>query len=1092
MKKITQLSRFKIRWLPYTTLILMFFSLFLSTMNGFAQTYCTPTYITGCSWDDDLNSFVITGHGTSVISDLNTGCNNATANAYSDKTTSFTPVDVMQSQTYPVQINTTYSSPTYELASIWIDFNDNGVFDASEKLLTDLPLAQSPSFVTASIAIPVTAPVGIHRMRVRVIYNTTGVDACTSSNYGETHDYKVNVLALPACSGTPTAGTTSVTTRTCNSQPFTLSATGSTVAGNMTYQWQSSPQGAGTWTNIPGANGFSHTVTTQTVATDYRFVVTCNTSNGTNNSNLVTVVQLAAVSTNFFEGFETTPIGGSGNQTVPLCWTLLNSTNHQWTYGAVNNFYPKTGNRNYYFNRYPLNQTDGQLILISPETVNLGNGTKQIRFSARLPWAGGVTPKLVVYTMNGTTNTATRTLVQSININSSTYVEYIVPLPPTTDDYFAISLEHNNPSDYLEIAIDDIYYEDMAACIFPLNLKVNNITTNSINISWDASLGTGVTGYEYEIRTSGAAGSGATGLAQTGIVSTPATTTNITGLNHSTVYTVYIRSKCGTSNGMWTPFPVKFNTLCDVVTNNFFEGFENTDVGSPWSTPPNHTVPLCWTYFDLNDNGYGYTSDYNQRTGNRGFYIYNSGNTVALVSPETNNLGAGAKRVRFWARMPYGSGAELGVYTLNGTTASATRTLMKKIALTTVWTEYTVYFPTTTTDDYFAFISEVGSGSVDINIDDIYYEDAPSCKPIEDSTIKVTNIGKNSFTVSWQDLYNANPMAYEVEVRTTGNPGTPGAVFNGTTAVGVTNLVATGLNPSTDYKVYVRSVCSATDQSIWSSAVAATTLCNYSDFVSYTPSLALCGPQKAELSAVLVDPTAMAAWYDAQNDAVPLFEGPDFISATDVTQDRSFWLRSRKTTPNTAVQLGVGTETNEYDAGQFLYHGWGGYKHQYIFTAAELNAAGLVAGSISALKFDVVTTGTTNRNDFSISLGTTTQSVATTNQKDNSTLTQVYSNPSETFAVGVKTFTFTTPYVWDGVSNVIVQTNWSNQNYGDSSGAVKYHTTSANMTTYTYADNRTAAELLATITGNVSGSGNTVTSSKRPNTIFVGVAGCVS
>ena len=45
-----------------------------------------------------------------------------------------------------------------------------------------------------------------------------------------------------------------------------------------------------------------------------------------------------------------------------------------------------------------------------------------------------------------------------------------------------------------------------------------------------------------------------------------------------------------------------------------------------------------------------------------------------------------------------------------------------------------------------------------------------------------------------------------------------------------------------------------------------------------------------------------------------------------------------------------------------------------------------------------------------------------------------------------------------------------------SSGAIKYHTTSANMTTYTYADNRTAAELLATITGNVNGSGNTVTS----------------
>ena len=133
-------------------------------------------------------------------------------------------------------------------------------------------------------------------------------------------------------------------------------------------------------------------------------------------------------------------------------------------------------------------------------------------------------------------------------------------------------------------------------------------------------------------------------------------------------------------------------------------------------------------------------------------------------------------------------------------------------------------------------------------------------------------------------------------------------------------------------------------------------------------------------------------------------------------------------------------------------------KFQHIYTADELTAAGLIAGEILALEYDVVSAGTANRNDFSISLGITAQNNATNTHIDNSNLTQVYSNASEQFAVGNKTFTFTTPYYWDGVSNLVVQLVWSNQNTGGTSGAVMYHSTSPNMTTYTYADNRTAAE----------------------------------
>jgi len=175
------------------------------------QCYCTPIYTTGCSSGDNLNSFVITGAGTSTISDLNTGCNGS---GYYDRTAAFTPVNLIAGQSYPVQINTTYTSPSYEKASIWIDFNDNGVFDAAEKLLTDLPLVTSPSFATANIAIPITAQAGIHRMRVRVVYSTTNVNACASATWGETHDYLVNVQ--PCTTPTPVVTVVSITHNSAN------------------------------------------------------------------------------------------------------------------------------------------------------------------------------------------------------------------------------------------------------------------------------------------------------------------------------------------------------------------------------------------------------------------------------------------------------------------------------------------------------------------------------------------------------------------------------------------------------------------------------------------------------------------------------------------------------------------------------------------------------------------------------------------------------------------------------------------------------------------------------------------------------------
>src|SRR5690606_31708023 len=116
--------------------------------------------------------------------------------------------------------------------------------------------------------------------------------------------------------------------------------------------------------------------------------------------------------------------------------------------------------------------------------------------------------------------------------------------------------------------------------------------------------------------------------------------------------------------------------------------------------------------------------------------------------------------------------------------------------------------------------------------------------------ITVSNVLKNTADIVWTDSFNVN-VPYEVEVRSSGAPGTPGADFAITTAAGATSVKAVGLNASTVYMVYVRAVCGTGSQGKWSDGVEITTLCDYADLTSYTTLLSLCGPQKAKLSAVV-------------------------------------------------------------------------------------------------------------------------------------------------------------------------------------------------------------------------------------------------
>lgn len=128
------------------------------------------------------------------------------------------------------------------------------------------------------------------------------------------------------------------------------------------------------------------------------------------------------------------------------------------------------------------------------------------------------------------------------------------------------------------------------------------------------------------------------------------------------------------------------------------------------------------------------------------------------------------------------------------------------------------------------------------------------------------------------------------------------------------------------------------------------------------------------------------------------------------------------TTPN-LITIGTGAGLNPSNSWPSIYGNW--YKnarHQLLFTAAELLAAGILPGKISSLAFNINSIpagyiGTLP--GVTISLKCTSLNVLTSTF-DNTGLVQVYTTANYTPIVGWNTHAFTTAYEWDGVSNLLV------------------------------------------------------------------------
>lgn len=250
-----------------------------------------PTYLCHCTSSVSSGSFVDIGNikiaGYNYGGDTLVGSN--VANYYTDNTSSYPAIVLQMGGVYPMTITaakaTNYTSNPN--ASVYIDFNQNGQFDANEKFVTAVFTSTFPYKGYTNIDVPTTALPGIARMRV--VLNApfhkypSGPPACgVYYGYGETEDYFVNIIHPIPCDPIVHGSlSTNAQFPICTNQQISISYTNNNNSPLYDYVWQSSLDSIN-WTILPN-------LTTQTISVSlsnqkyFRCIVTCSPYSDTSN-----------------------------------------------------------------------------------------------------------------------------------------------------------------------------------------------------------------------------------------------------------------------------------------------------------------------------------------------------------------------------------------------------------------------------------------------------------------------------------------------------------------------------------------------------------------------------------------------------------------------------------------------------------------------------------------------------------------------------------------------------------------------------------------------------------------------------------------
>ncbi|MCW1962935.1 fibronectin type III domain-containing protein [Chryseobacterium viscerum] len=418
---------------------------------------------------------------------------------------------------------------------------------------------------------------------------------------------------------------------------------------------------------------------------------------------------------------------------------------------------------------------------------------------------------------------ASSTLVGANNITSG-----LITIPSTVTpgtyrmrvgDRFSSDPIPCNISGYGEAHDYTVVIGAVPTCFAPTGLTVSTVTTNTAQIAWTAPASAPGSGYEYYYSTSNTYPTAATVVSGT----SNALTANLSTLAPATVYHVWVRSACSTTDkSAWSQMAT-FMTACVSVGVPYALDFESV-------TPPD--LPNCTSVVNDGSGNMWETGDLDAQgfTGNVLKYSYDYANNAdTWFFTNGINLTAG---VTYRVKYKYAN-AEGFVYAeklkvaygTSATGAGMTNALADhpNVVTSTATSAFVNFTPTTTGVYYIGFQAYSDANMNKLYVDDINVDVAPACS--EPTALAISNITAGGATVSWTAATPVPANGYDIYYSTTNTAPTAASTPNFTGVTAITYNIP-GLAPDTVYYVWVRSACSATSKSAWSDPVTFTTLCS--------------------------------------------------------------------------------------------------------------------------------------------------------------------------------------------------------------------------------------------------------------------------
>ncbi len=688
----------------------------------------------------------------------------------------------------------------------------------------------------------------------------------------------VSITATPACPF-PTAVTASAVTNSTATISWT--APSSAPANGYEYYYSASsatPAAGVTISGTTAAGVLTANISSLTATTTYyvwvRSVCGTSTKSEWSSAGSFTTFCDPVTSLPWTDGFES--LTTTGANTVPSCWK--NETgSYAWNASNADTYTqndPRTGT--YYQTIRYSNSTASYLW--SPGFSLTAGISYDFSFYFVGDGSSGWTGDVVYNTAQGSSGATTMgaSFITSGTTSTASYAPVTRSFVPTTSGiyYFAVKVSSSFSPYYL--GVDDFMVRKTPTCYPPTALTVSSITNTGAAISWTApTQGTPAT-YEYEVRSSGAAGSGSTGLAASGNTTVPTVSTTVGGLTQGQTYSLYVRSNCGSSDvSDWTVATTFTTQYVTPVT--WTEGFTTTTLPDGWTNP----TPV-WSIGTLTQLGTG--------TGNYIYRLLNNTNTTAAFT--TINVGPldANDRLKFSYKIventnPYNpAAAGSGNFVVEvSTNFGQTWTTLETVNNNGLAGWQIKAYSLAAYNGQIVKVRITGNrttGNMQYGFDSFVIEPTPACDaPL---SLSATATGQSTATVTWPASGSNPTEGYQYYVATTSTAPTSATTESGSVAAGVTTALLTSLTPATQHYVWVRSNCDGTF-SDWSPSATFTTMkaeptnhaTNFA--VSAATTTAITTTWTAATGAVLPDGYSLRA--NTTSPAAPV-DGTDTADAT--------------------------------------------------------------------------------------------------------------------------------------------------------------------------------------------------------------------